>query len=232
MAAFYRNGALHHLVNRGLAELAILRTARTGADGDPVQVGWTHMWALRDLLKFEFFFADKREFAGQVIAELDLIHPAWRRRTTRPEDGETALREAPLLVAHGALRTFFDAQLVVAEALADLDHDAPVDRATLLEQCLGLGRQLVLQHRLDRADSVSAELYASALRLADNRDLVDPGGLDLALRRWQYRDEVAAVLDDLAWISRLETQRLERVLGGAERGLVEAGVGAGGDLDV
>jgi len=233
VAAFYRNGALHHLVNRALAELAILRTARGEVGDDPVQAGWAHLWALRDLLKFEFFFSDKREFARQVIAELDLIHPAWRRRSTRPEEGEQALRSAPLLVAHGTLRTFFDAQLVVAEALADFDHDVPVDRAALLEQCLGLGQQLVLQHRLDRADSVSGELYATALRLADNRGLVEPGGPELSQRRRAYRDEVAAVLDDLAWIGRLESERLERVLGGSEHGvIVDLPVGATRGSDV
>jgi glycerol-3-phosphate O-acyltransferase len=233
VAAFYRNGALHHLVNRALAELAILRIARAEGGGDPVQAGWAHLWALRDLLKFEFFFADKREFARQVLAEIDLIHPAWRRPTTPLEAGAQALRAAPLLVAHGTLRTFFDAHLVIAEALVDFDHDSPVDRDALLEQCLGLGRQLVLQHRLDREDSVSRELYGTALRLADNRDLIEPGGPELSGRRRDYRDEVAAVLDDLSWIGALETERLDRVLDGAEHGLVkEVPTGAPGGSEV
>jgi glycerol-3-phosphate O-acyltransferase len=198
-----------------------------------MQEGWTHLWALRDLLKFEFFFSDKRGFSSEVLAEVDLLHPAWRKRSSGARDCEQALRSAPLLVAHGTLRTFFDAHLVVAEALADFDHDAPVDRTALLDQCLGLGRQLVLQHRLDRADSVSAELYASALRLADNRGLVEPGGPELADRRREYRDEVAAVLDDLAWIGRLETERLECLLSGAEHGkVVDTRVGASRGSDV
>jgi glycerol-3-phosphate O-acyltransferase len=233
VAAFYRNGALHHLVNRGLAELALLRASRAGDDADLMQEGWTYLWALRDLLKFEFFFSDKRGFSSEVLAEVDLLHPAWRKRSSGARDCEQALRSAPLLVAHGTLRTFFDAQLVVAEALADFDHDAPVDRAALLDQCLGLGRQLVLQHRLDRADSVSAELYASALRLADNRGLVESGGPELTERRREYRDEVAAVLDDLAWIGGLETERLECVLSGAEHGkVVDTRVGASSGSDV
>jgi glycerol-3-phosphate O-acyltransferase len=67
---------------------------------------------------------------------------------------------------------------------------------------------------------VSGELYATALRLADNRGLVKPGGPELTRRRRAFRDEVAAVLDDLAWIGARETERLERVLGGSQHGVV------------
>ncbi len=213
VAAFYRNGALHHLLNRALAELAVLRVSRAEPGEDLMQLGWTYLWSLRDLLKFEFFFSEKEGYAGEVIAEVDLIYPAWRDRASGPGDAERALRWAPILVAHGTLRTFFDAQLVVAEALADLDHDIPVERAELLQTCLGLGRQLLLQRKLDRADSVSAELYDSALRLAENRRLVEPGGPEVGVLRREYLAEVRAVLDDLARIGRLETDRLARMLG-------------------
>jgi glycerol-3-phosphate O-acyltransferase len=220
VAAFYRNGALHHLVNRALAELATMRLSRARPGEDLMQLGWTYLWALRDLLKFEFFFSDKRDFAREVLAEVDLLFPTWRDRGNTPADAARVLRDAPLLVAHGTLRTYLDAQLVVAEHLAGEDPDAPVDRERLRRELLGLGRQLLLQRRLDRADSVSAELYDSALRLADNRGLVEPGGPDLARRRRAYRDEVRAVVDDLAAIGDVDTGRLERLLGAQRHGAV------------
>ncbi len=219
VAAFYRNGALHHLVNRALAELAMLRVARAGPGEDYLQAAWTQLWRLRDLLKFEFFFAEKREFSRQVLAEVDLLDPGWRTRAAEgaPRAADEALRAAPLLVAHGTLRSFLDAQLVLAEYLADLEADA-VERPELLRGCLGLGRQLMLQHRLDRADSVSAELYDSALRLADNRGLLGPGGPRLAARRRRYLAEVHALLGDLGRIGALESARLEQLLGARTHG--------------
>jgi glycerol-3-phosphate O-acyltransferase len=231
VAAFYRNGALHHLVNRALAELATLRVSRARPGDDLMQLGWTHLWALRDLLKFEFFFSDKRGFSQEVLAEVDVLHPTWRDGAATPADAARRLREAPLLVAHGTLRTFFDAQLVVAQYLADQDADAPIDRDRLRRECLGLGRQLLLQHRLDRADSVSGELYDNALRLADNRDLVEPGGLALARRRAAYRDEVRAVVADLARIGELDNGRLERLLGSQRHGEVGSGQVDAGPVD-
>lgn len=220
VAAFYRNGALHHLVNRALAELAMLRVARAGPGEDYLQAAWTQLWRLRDLLKFEFFFAEKREFSRQVLAEVDLLDPGWRTRAAdaAPREVDQALRAAPMLVAHGTLRSFLDAQLVLAEFLVDLEPDAPVERSELLRGCLGLGRQLLLQHRLDRADSVSAELYDSALRLADNRGLLGPGGSRLAARRRRYRDEVHALLGDLGRIGAMESARLEQLLGARTHG--------------
>ena len=98
---------------------------------------------------------------------------------------------------------------------------------------------MLLQHRLDRADSVSRELYATALRLADNRGLVDPGGDEgsrergagtgwapVDERRRAWREELAGLIDDLTRIGRLERARLEVVLGGrTEDGAGGAGIG-------
>jgi len=217
VAAFYRNGALHHLINRALAELAVLRVARAGPGEDLMQLSWSYLWSLRDLLKFEFFFSEKEGYAGEVIAEVDRLYPAWRNPASGPGDAERALRWAPILVAHGTLRTFFDAQLVVAEALADLDHDVAVERTELLETCQGLGRQLLLQRELDRADSVSVELYDNALRLAENRRLIQPGGPEVGTLRREYLAEVRTVLDDLTRIGQLESDRVARMLGTSDR---------------
>jgi glycerol-3-phosphate O-acyltransferase len=64
---------------------------------------------------------------------------------------------------------------------------------------------------------VSGELYDSAVRLAENRRLVEPGGRELTQRRRAHRDEVRAVLADLTEIDRMEAERLDRVLGSDER---------------
>ncbi|MDQ4118174.1 MAG: glycerol-3-phosphate 1-O-acyltransferase [Actinomycetota bacterium] len=223
VAAFYRNGALHHLLNRALTEVALLRVGDMpdGTPGDVlVERAWGELNRLRDLLKFEFFFSDRREFREEALGEVELMDPDWPRRTARPVDARAILRRVPLLVAPGTLRSFLDAQLVVAEELAGLGSEPLTDEKAFVETCLGVGRQMLLQHRLDRADSVSRELYATALRLAENRDLVAPdgdaAGETLAAGRRAWHGELTTLIDDLTRLGRLERARLEVVLGGGD----------------
>ena len=74
------------------------------------------------------------------------------------------LCRAPLLVAHRVLRSFVDAQLVVAERLAARDPRTPVVEAEFLAECGGVGQQMLLQGRLHGPESLSRELFASALQ--------------------------------------------------------------------
>ncbi|TCK21515.1 glycerol-3-phosphate acyltransferase [Pseudonocardia endophytica] len=237
VAAFYRNGALHHLLNRALTEVALLRVGDM-PDGTPgeelAERAWDELNRLRDLLKFEFFFSDRKALREEVFGEFELMDADWRlggrqpaelatqagrgeTSPARPADARAILRRVPLLVAPGTLRSFLDAQLVVAEQLAEMGEAPMTDEKAFLETCLGVGRQMLLQHRLDRADSVSRELYATALRLAENRNLVAPDGdadvLVAGRRAWQ--EELTSLIDDMGRLARLERARLEVVLGGA-----------------
>ena len=59
VAAFYRNSAIHWFVNRAITELAwFMDSARRPSD--PLPQAWQRGFALRDLLKFDFFFSDTR----------------------------------------------------------------------------------------------------------------------------------------------------------------------------
>ena len=84
------------------------------------------------------------------------------------------LSSTGVLMAHRVLRSFLDAQLVVADRLAAADPAVPVDRATLLDECDRVGRQMLLQRRLHSPESVSRELFASAIDLVENFGLLGP----------------------------------------------------------
>jgi glycerol-3-phosphate O-acyltransferase len=201
VAAFYRNSAIHHVVDRAIAELVMLR--------DPVD-RWEEAFALRDLLKFEFFFPERDAYRERLTAELERLDPHWETA-----DGRQVLCGAPLLLAHRVLRSFVDAMLVVAERLAARDPRTPVVEAEFLAECSGVGQQMLLQGRLHGPESLSRELFASALRLAENLDLVAPGREELARRRqeWaaQVRDVVGrvGVIDELDAASRRESVGVE-----------------------
>jgi glycerol-3-phosphate O-acyltransferase len=103
----------------------------------------------------------------------------------------------------------------VAERLAARNPRQPLVEAEFLTECSGVAQQMLLQGRLHGPESLSRELFAGALRLAGNLDLVDPGREELGLRRqdWaaQVRDVVArvAVIDELDAAARRSTVGVE-----------------------
>lgn len=197
-AAFYRNSAVHWFVNRAILELAIL-TAVEAPEGDQLRVGWEAAYRLRDLLKFEFFFPERAEFTTQLTAEMLLVDSEWHQRTAAGTVGSEILAQlagSGFMMAHRVLRSFFDAQLVVAERLAALNPTVEIDRKALIDECLHVGRQMLLQQRLHSPESVSSELFTSALKLADNHGLLTPEPDDpaeLAARRTRFAGELRAI---------------------------------------
>ncbi|AYF73357.1 glycerol-3-phosphate 1-O-acyltransferase [Nocardia yunnanensis] len=196
-AAFYRNSAVHWFVNRAILELAVL-SAVEAPEGDQLRVGWEAAYRLRDLLKFEFFFPERAEFTSQLTAEMLLVDPDWHQRTAAGTVGTeilAKLAESGFMMAHRVLRSFVDAQLVVAERLAARDPALEVDRKELVDECLHVGKQMLLQQRLHSPESVSSELFGSAVKLADNHGLLTPAedAADLAARRVRFAGELRAI---------------------------------------
>ena len=175
VAAFYRNNAIHWFVNRAILELAAAVDLPTGvrqpradrldrgqADPRPAQV--------RVLLP------RPRHLRGRAArgARPDL---AWRL-----SDPLAALQGSGVLMAHRVLRSFLDAQLVVADRLAHTDPAAPLDKTALLDDCDRVGQQMLLQRRLHSPESVSRELFTSAIDLKDNFGLLAPARRRVARR--------------------------------------------------
>ena len=81
------------------------------------------------------------------------------------------------------------------------------DEARFLADCLRLGKQLLLQRHIHSAVSVSKVLFQTALRLADNRRLLEPGPADLAARRAAFAQEVREVLRPVHAIDAIAASR-------------------------
>ncbi len=164
-AAYHRNGILHFFVVPAIVDLA---SSVQGMDGaDDVTSFHDETLALRDLFKFEFFFAEKGEFLAEVDAEV--------ASTDRP-------------VTAPFLRPFLEAYWVTAEALT-AHGDAPVDGESLVDEACGLAEQYLLQGRIYCADAVSSSYVDGAIRLAEHRGLLE-GGPDLAARRAEFAEEL------------------------------------------
>src|SRR5262245_18612986 len=219
-AAYYRNTIIHFFVNGAIVELALLAAAEAGggkpvavpgvaeAGSDAVATFWDEAMRLRDLLKFEFFFADKETFRAELSDEIALHDPAWEEAIAAGPDAIQGLvRRIRPLAAHRVLRPFLEAYRVVGDALARTNPATPLVEATFLATCFGLAKQYTLQRRIHSQESVSKALFATALRLARNRDLVDPGAPDLADRRRAFADEIRQALRRIDAINALGAAR-------------------------
>ncbi len=164
-AAYYRNTVVHYFVPGAIAEIAILRADRSSG----VEAFWAEVDHLRDLLKFEFFFADKTRFRREIIDEMDAIDRNWR--TQLSDDRESLLAGSDLLRAHWALLPFLEAYLIVATQLATSGFDG--DRKQFVSDCLATGQQWLAEGRISAGESVAKPLFGSALDLALNRGIPD-----------------------------------------------------------
>jgi glycerol-3-phosphate O-acyltransferase len=207
VAAFYRNATVHVFVNRAILELAFLKVEQTGGG---MVGGWRECLRLRDLLKFEFFFADKEEFRQELWAELRLIEPDESRWEKLDAIGAEMKANGPL-VAQRALRSFVEAYAVVAEYLVSCGPVA-VDAETAAEACLGLGKQFKLQRRVTSSEAVSTHLFRNGLALAANRGLLGPGA-DAHAKRVEFAAELDDVLARLEEINSVELAHIAQMRG-------------------
>jgi glycerol-3-phosphate O-acyltransferase len=194
--AFYRNASIHFFLNRAIVELALLHAAETVAP-DPEEAVWQEALRLRDLLKFEFFFARKREYAEEMRAEATLMEPGWESRRIPPADIEAVLVAQPMLMAPRVLRPFVEAYRIVADQLAKGDPSATLDEKEFVAECIAIGQQQLVRGEIAAAESISGELFGGALRLAANR------GLNDANSRRAFADEIADVDRRLGVIQRM-----------------------------
>jgi glycerol-3-phosphate O-acyltransferase len=206
-AAYYRNTIIHFFVNPAISELALLHAAESGG-ADPVADFFRAAMQLRDLLKFDFFFADKEVFRGELRHELAERDPRWEDTLrSGPEAIQALVRSFRPFNAHRVLRPFLEGYRVVADLLARQDPAASLDRSKLIAACLGVGRQYHLQRRLHSTASISKVLFEAALRLAENRGLLEPGQPELAQRRANFAAEVRGWLRRIDAIDALAASR-------------------------
>ena len=205
VAAFYRNSAIHWFINRALIELSLLSVV-DDPNVDPLPEAWNQAFALRDLLKFDFFFSDRSAFRQEMNTEALLIDPDYALHMATPAARMRILEKTPFLIAHRVLPAFVEAYFVVADRLAAQPVDQPVDRTQLVDECSRIGRQYLLQQRVRNPEAVSRELFGNAVQLAHNRGLLQPGE-QLAERRKAFVGEIGKAMRALATIDDIDHRR-------------------------
>ncbi len=158
-ASYYRNVVVHFFVSRGLAEVAL--------SAPDLETFWADLFNLRDLLKFEFFFADKEEFRHQVSDDLASEIPDWEDSVANGRGSSITLEPT---AAAWAVRPLLDAYMIVADELAELGGE--LERKPFLAACLARGKMYCMEGRVASEESVSLILFEGALLLAENRELL------------------------------------------------------------
>ncbi len=192
-AAFYRNTLIHHLINRAIVEVALVRVAEDGAE-NVTDATWEEAVRLRDVLKFEFFFPRTSNFAAEVAAEVEIVYPGWEAETFDPAEILSTLAKSELFVAHRTIGPFLEAYSVAADRLALRDPADEIDRDEFILECIGVAQQRWYQKKLYSAESISRDLFSGAWQLASNRGLTKSGDADLADKRAAFAQEFHEVL--------------------------------------
>ncbi len=173
-SSYYANTVMHYFVPRGIAEVALRARDLDGF--------WADVWALRDLLKFEFYFAAREEFEKAIVDELDAEVADWRERigTGKP------VQLSPS-VADFAILPFLEAYQVVADQL--VATEGTPDQKQFLAACLDRGTLYRLERRILCDESVSQALYEGVVLLARNRGLWEDSD-GVTERREEFAREV------------------------------------------
>jgi len=197
-AAFYRNSVIHAFLETSIVELALAYARR--ADGDRMEAFWAQAMRLRDLLKFDFYFADSTVFRANIAEEM-AWHQNWEANVAAGGDEIDALLFAKRpLMSDAMLRVFFEAYEIVADVLRDAP--AGISKKELTDMALGVGRQYVAQDRIRSSESVSTLLFATARQVVADQDLIGPGA-DLAQRRDAFRRELRDIRRDFDYVEQI-----------------------------
>ncbi|MEZ5175988.1 MAG: 1-acyl-sn-glycerol-3-phosphate acyltransferase [Acidimicrobiia bacterium] len=186
-AAYYRNTIIHFFIPVAIAELALALDFAFGEMLEDSIVA--RALALRDLLKFEFFFAPTDEFANEIRGEISRYRVGQATPGTPVRVDVDAMNppKSPIV-----LRPFLEAYGVVAETLA-LAGDQKLEPTELAARCLLMGEQMYRHGRIRNAEAITTALYASGIQLVDNRNLLDA----TAEQREDFRAELEAIREAL-----------------------------------
>ena len=209
-AAYYRNTIIHFFLTDAITELSLLHVAETKPD-DPSHALVDDALAIRDTLKFDFFFSPSEVFAEEIRDILRRRDPEFRDRLAAGH-ARDFLNESRPFRAPAILRPFLEAYQVVGDIIERHAYQSTIDEGELAKEAMALGKQYQLQGRIRSPESVSSALFGAAIQLAANRDLLSANSgmverrLEFArtLREFVHRLEVLETIDAARDIGVLE----------------------------
>jgi len=190
-AAYYRNTVVHFFVTDAIIELSLLH-AMDQVDSE--LAFWREALALRDLLKFEFYFPTREDFLKEVREKLAERDPKWQELLLEGDaKARSLLGPSMPLVAQGVLRSFIDAYQVLGDTLVQRGTASVTDKKEFLRHCLEVGTQAQLLQRIFSEESLSLPLYDTVYKLAGHLNLLTDENENLIDDRIAFADQVRSV---------------------------------------
>lgn len=209
VAGYYRNTAIHFFVNKAIAELSLMRVAASRGKDKSNLLFDEARW-IRDLLKFEFYFAPSVEFKQELLDELTSMDPEWEAAISAGENSTTALlsRGTPL-VAPSTLLDFLDAYLIMARLLETADPDDERSKNDWIALAVQYGHQAYLQRSINSDASIGKQVMKNAYKWFESEGLLEStseakAGLVKARKRIENIVRRAELLASFAAIGRWE----------------------------
>ncbi len=202
-ASYYRNTIVHHLLERAIIDLSLLK-ARERFREDPAEVFWEETSRLRELFKFEFFYPGKQGFRTQLETELGRIDPDWADKLQGGGPRlHSLLNRCQPLVGHAVFLPLVEAYTVVLLILAGLKPGEEIGQAQCVDQAIREGRFLYLMRHITSEASIARVLFENGYRLAEHMGLAGVTDAQSSAARKKLLREFR----DLS--RRMETARLE-----------------------
>ena len=194
VASYYRNTIIHFFVNKAIIELALLKVSEKETP-DALAEFWQEVEYLRDLFKFEFFYAPSDQFQLEIRQELNRYDENWESLLGQGMSGFMQLLNSMTpLVSHIALLTYAEAYSEVADLLASMDANESLDEPSCVSNALKFGRQAYLQRRISSESSIGKLLFKNGFSMLQHRQLAVGGDDDVAERRNELARELRDVL--------------------------------------
>lgn len=171
-ASYYRNTIVHHFVTKSITELAIMEASHASENG--LEAFWREADRLRDLFKFEFFYAPSDEFHADVEHELAFFDAKWSKSLASRRGASQLLKSFNPLTAHATLKPYIEAYRIVADVFAGLGEDETLDEKAMVSASFKYGRQAYLQRRITSKASLGQILFKNGYKMLESYGVVEP----------------------------------------------------------
>ena len=194
VASYYRNTVIHFFVNKAIIELALVKVSESGKE-NALEDFWREVDQLRDMFKFEFFYAPTEEFHQQIRDEMAHYGDDWEALLGQGTAGfGKLLQSITPLVAHVTLLTYAEAYSVVAGMLARKDASESLEEADCVAEALTYGRQAYLQRRISSESSIGKLLFKNGYKMLQSRGLTEGGPDSVKEERLELARELRELL--------------------------------------
>lgn len=194
VASYYRNTIIHFFVNKAIIELALVKASETEGV-EALDAFWAEVEYLRDLFKFEFFYAPSEEFQQEIRTDLDRYDSNWHALMSQGSVGALQLLNSmPPLVSHATLLTYAEAYSIVVDLVARMDADETLEKDACVADALRLGHQAYLQRRISSESSIGKLLFVNGFKMLQHRKLTEGGDESVAKARKDMAREMRELL--------------------------------------